>query len=232
MLRFRDETLAYGGTAVLSGLDFRIEAGERVVLLGRSGAGKSTLLAAAYRRLAETRDDVALVPQEHGLVPQLSVFHNVFMGRLDAHGAAYNLANLVWPFPSERRRVGAAIEAVGLSGLDRRTVESLSGGQKQRTALARAFHRGGALLIADEPVSAVDERQAAQLTEAIAARFGTALVALHDVALARSFATRLVGLRSGRILFDREAAEVGDEEIRDLYGVGSTIGPPGDAADA
>jgi phosphonate transport system ATP-binding protein len=217
VLRFCDETLAYGGTTVLSGLDFQVEAGERVVLLGRSGAGKSTLLSAAYRRLADARDDIALVPQEHGLVPQLSVFHNVFMGRLDAHGAAYNLANLVWPFPAERRRVGAAIAAVGLEGLDRRSVESLSGGQKQRTALARAFHRGGALLIADEPVSAVDERQAAQLTEAIAARFETSLLALHDMTLARAFATRLVGLRAGRILFDRDAGDVGDDEIRDLY---------------
>lgn len=217
MLSFRNEALSYGAATVLSGVDFTLRPGERVVLLGRSGAGKSTLLNAAYARLAETFPDIALVPQEHGLVPQLSVFHNVYMGRLDAHGAAYNLANLVWPFAAERRAVAPVLEAVGLAGYARKTVESLSGGQKQRTALARAIHRGGRVLIGDEPVSAVDEQHAAVLIDLLEQRFGTIILALHDVALARRIATRLVGLRAGRILFDRAAADVSDGDIHDLY---------------
>ena len=219
MLRFAGETFSYGRTTVLSEVDFALEPGERVVLLGRSGAGKSTLLNAAWRRMNEggTGAGVALVPQEHGLVPQLSVFHNVYMGRLDERGALYNLANLVWPFPSQRRRVGEVLSVVGLDGLERKPVESLSGGQKQRTALARAIHRGGHVLIGDEPVSAVDERQAEGLVAEIAARFETLLLALHDVDLARSVATRIVGIKAGRIAFDRPADAVTEEELHVLY---------------
>lgn len=217
MLNFCNEALSYGRTTVLSGVDFTLRPGERVVLLGRSGAGKSTLLNAAYARLAETFPDIALVPQEHGLVPQLSVFHNVYMGRLDAHGAVYNLANLVWPFEAERRAIAPVLETVGLDGYARKTVESLSGGQKQRTALARAIHRGGRVLIGDEPVSAVDEQQAGALIDVLGRRFATILLALHDVTLARRISTRLVGIRAGRILFDRATAEVSEGDIHDLY---------------
>lgn len=217
MLNFSGEVLSYGRTTVLSDVDFTLRPGERVVLLGRSGAGKSTLLNAAYARMAESFPDIALIPQEHGLVPQLSVFHNVYMGRLDAHGAAYNLANLVWPFRAERRAITPVLETVGLDGFARATVETLSGGQKQRTALARAIHRGGRVLIGDEPVSAVDERHAAALIDELGRRFGTILLALHDVALARRIATRLVGIRAGRIFFDRPTADVSDGDIHDLY---------------
>lgn len=218
MLRFSGETLAYGSTIVLSEVDFDLSPGERVVLLGRSGAGKSTLLNAAYARLATTlARQIALVPQEHGLVPQLSVFHNVYMGRLDERHALYNLANLVWPFRAERHRIGQVLELVGLDTHARQAVESLSGGQKQRTALARAIHRGGSVLIGDEPVSAVDERHAIELVAQIGERFETVLLALHDVELARRVATRIVGIKAGRIVVDSPAAQVSDEDVRFLY---------------
>ena len=107
MLRIEGETLGYGDRAVLADLRFHLRQGERVVLLGRSGSGKSTLLNAAYARLApEHATRIALVPQEHGLVPQLSVFHNTYMGRLDRHSTAWNLLNLVWPQRSARGRSG------------------------------------------------------------------------------------------------------------------------------
>lgn len=221
MLHLRGETLGYGATVVLRDIDFALAPGERVVVLGRSGAGKSTLLNAVYRRLttppAEAMRDIALVPQEQGLVPQLSVFHNVYMGRLDARGPVYNLANLVWPFAAERARIGAVLDVVGLDGFARAPVETLSGGQRQRTALARAIHRGGRVLIGDEPVSAVDERQAAELVAEIAGRFETLLLALHDVDLARSVATRVIGLKGGRIVLDRPVGKLTGHEIDVLY---------------
>lgn len=217
MIRLSGETLSYGPTVVLRDVDFHLHPAERVVLLGRSGSGKSTLLNAIRARLAAQRQKVALVPQEHGLVPQLSVFHNVYMGRLDRHGAAYNLVNLIWPLPRDRREVRAALEEVGLDGLDRRPVEALSGGQKQRTALARAIHCGGAILIGDEPVSAVDERHAEDLLARLAGRFETLVLALHDVALARRIATRIVGIRDGRLVIDKPADRVTEDEIHALY---------------
>lgn len=218
MLHFQGERLAYGDHVVLPDVQFRLHPADRVVILGRSGSGKSTLLNAIHARLAaQGRHDLALVPQEHGLVPQLSVFHNVYMGRLDRHRPLYNLLNLVWPLPAERRGVEAALAHVGLGGLGRKPVAALSGGQKQRTALARALHRGGSVLIGDEPVSAVDERHAAELVATLGRQFPTLVLALHDVALARLIATRIVGISDGRLVIDRPAEQVSAEEIDALY---------------
>lgn len=212
-----DETLGYGAVPVLTGVSFALAPGERVALLGRSGAGKSTLLAAIHARLVAQGTRVALVPQEQGLVPQLSVLRNVLMGRLDDHGALYNLASFVRPRRADQAGVLAMLAEVGLAPEAFRAVEALSGGQKQRTALARAFWRGGGVLVADEPVSAVDETQGAALLGRIAARFDRSVVALHDVAQARAFATRIVGLKGGRVVFDRPPAAVDDAAIGALY---------------
>ena len=88
LVSLADETFGYAGRVVLSGVTLTIHDGERVALLGRSGVGKSTLLDAIYDRVAES---AALIPQAAALVPQLSTFHNVYMGRLDRHSVVRNL---------------------------------------------------------------------------------------------------------------------------------------------
>lgn len=212
------EDLGWGASVVLPGVSFALAPGDRVALLGRSGVGKSTLLSAVWRRLAARGEAVALVPQDHALVPQLSVFHNVYMGRLDRHGALYNALNLLRPLVRERAAAAPALAAVGLDEVERRPVESLSGGQKQRVALARALHRGGATLVADEPVSAVDEAQARALLAEIDRAFPTAVLALHDVYLALGWASRVVGLSDGRIAFDAPVGAVARRDVEALYG--------------
>ncbi|MGD5588085.1 ATP-binding cassette domain-containing protein, partial [Xanthomonas citri pv. citri] len=164
-------------------------------LLGRSGAGKTTLLNAVHDRLIGAGQRVALVPQDHALVPPLSVVRNVLMGRLDDHGALANLASLIRPRRADRAEIVAILAELGLSAEADRAVEGLSGGQKQRTALARALFRGGGVLIGDEPVSAVDGVQAVRLLDRVRARFSTSVLGLHDMDHARAFATRLIGLK-------------------------------------
>src|SRR5215470_13122632 len=109
LVELRCESAGYGGRAVLHEIDLTIRTGERVAVMGRSGAGKSTLLNLLYARLA---DRVALVPQGAGLVKTLSVFHNVYMGRLDRHSTWFNLSTLVWPRRSLVDEVAAVLHLV------------------------------------------------------------------------------------------------------------------------
>ncbi|MGR3410917.1 MAG: ATP-binding cassette domain-containing protein [Paracoccus sp. (in: a-proteobacteria)] len=216
MLALDGADLSYGGAPVLQGVRLNVAAGERVALLGRSGSGKSTLLAALHASAAPDRR-VALVPQDAALVPQLSALRNVLMGRLDDHGAWRNLRTLVRPSRVDRQAALADLSRVGLAPEADRPVEALSGGQKQRLALARALHRGGDLILGDEPLSAVDPRQAEALAATIRDAFPTAVLALHDVAIARAFATRVIGLRQGTVLFDLAVADLDAARIEALY---------------
>lgn len=209
------ERLGWGESAVLSDISLDIRPGERIALLGRSGVGKSTLLAALGQRITGAR--VALVPQDHGLVDALSVFHNTWMGRLDEAGTARNLRILLRPSGAERAEVEAVLERVGLAGLGRRRVSQLSGGQRQRVALARALLRGGAVVLGDEPVSALDPAQAAALLAELSGQFQTSVLALHDLDLARDFATRIIGLKAGGLVLDAPVEACDRARLMELY---------------
>lgn len=213
-IALRSETLGWGAATVLRDVTLTVQAGEHVALMGRSGVGKSTLLR-ALRDRATGR--VAEVAQDHGLVDALSVFHNVWMGRLSDHGTGRNLRTLLWPVAAERTPVEAVLARVGLEGLQRRSVGSLSGGQRQRVALARAMLRGGAVVFADEPVSALDPAQGDALLQSLAGGFGTSVMVLHDTAQALRCATRIVGLKGGAIVLDASVAEVDAARLMGLY---------------
>lgn len=210
--------LGYGGTPVLAGVRLHVAPGERVALLGRSGSGKSTLLSALHGAAAGRGMRIALFPQDAALVPQLSALRNVLMGRLDDHGAWRNLRTLIRPAAPDRAAALADLDRVGLTPNADARVESLSGGQKQRVALARALHRGGDLILGDEPLSAVDPRQAQDLAALLRAAFPTAILALHDVAVARAFATRVIGLKQGVFLFDLPVDQLDASRIEAVYG--------------
>lgn len=211
--------LGYGAAPVLRGVTLDVAAGERVALLGRSGVGKSTLLDALRTALIARGQRVALVPQDHALVPPLSVMRNVLMGRLDDHGPLRNLATLIRPRRADRSEVLALLAELDLTPEGDRAVEGLSGGQKQRTALARALYRGGDVLVADEPLSAVDPRQGDRLMRLLRDRFPTAVLAVHDVAMAQAWATRIVGLKAGQIVLDITPDNLTPALIETLYAV-------------
>lgn len=209
-----DVSVSYEGRRALTNVTLRIAHGERVALVGRSGAGKSTLLRLLFERALA---DAALVPQEHGLVKALSVFHNVYMGKLRQHGALYNLANLVRPM---RRELQAALPVVRELGLEDKLFEpvgQLSGGQQQRTAVARALHQGSPVAMADEPVSAVDEHQSRRVLDAIVERHDTVVLAMHDTALAIAYSDRIVGLNDGHVTLDRPTNGMRPSDLDVLY---------------
>ena len=205
----------YNGRPVLSGIDLTIRCGERVAVMGRSGAGKSTLLGLLHSQCA---DQIALVPQATALVKPLSVFHNVYMGRLDRHSTVYNLRNLIWPAQAELAAVSHVLADVGLADKIREPAGELSGGQQQRASVARALYNGRPILIGDEPVSALDRVQGGEILKLLTARHETLVLAMHDVPLALEHADRIVVLARGRKAIDEPSAALSAKDLLAYFG--------------
>ena len=214
MFRFEQARLGHPGQAVFDNLTLQIKTGEKVALLGPSGAGKSTLLAALRQ---QKPDQVAWCPQNADLVPMLSVFHNIYMGALDRHHSISNLRNLVWPSRQQKQVIGELAAELGLADKLFTSVDRLSGGQAQRVALGRAIHTRRGILLADEPVSSVDEHQGLNLLQQALARHDSAVIALHDRQQALQACTRIIGLRDGAIVLDAPCATLSLADLDPLY---------------
>jgi phosphonate transport system ATP-binding protein len=237
-----------GGVKALRPTSLAFGEGQFTVLLGPSGAGKSTLLrclnglvrpstgavralghgelatgsARAWRAL---RRQTGMVFQQHQLLGHQSALSNVLSGRLGHHPAWRTLLPLPradWHLALE------ALERVGLLEQALARVDRLSGGQQQRVGLARALAQAPRAMLADEPVASLDpgtaERVLALLHDVCRADRLTAVVSLHDVALARRFADRIIGLARGAVLFDGTPAELTTAVQARLY-AGGPVSP-------
>jgi phosphonate transport system ATP-binding protein len=213
-LQLHNTDVFYNGRAVLREVSLEIKAGERIALVGESGAGKSTLLKLLFE---QHKAGAALVPQDLGLVRNLSVFHNIYMGRLDRHSTWYNLVNLVRPLAMEVAQVRAVLAKLGLEDKLFAPAGELSGGQQQRTAVGRALFQQSDVILGDEPVSAVDEHQARIVLQSITEGDGTVVLAMHDVALALAFTDRVLGLKDGRVVLDEPVTSLKPADLTFLY---------------
>ena len=214
MFQLTNANLGYKQSSVLRNISLEINEGERVALVGESGAGKSTLLAALQSQL---QNEATLIPQDLGLVNNLSVFHNIYIGRLNAYSSVYNLLNLAWPQKREVQKIKPLVERLSLVDKLFKPTGELSGGQQQRTAICRALFQGGSAIIGDEPVSAVDNRMANIIMETLIAKFPTVVLALHDVDLAIKFSTRIIGIKDGAICFDQSTVDLSRQDLDFLY---------------
>ena len=234
---------AESGVEALVGLDLEVPQGQRVALLGSSGAGKSTLLdviagvvrrssgsvevlgtpldSVEGRRLREHRSRVGVVRQEHGLPASLRVVHNVNGGRLGRWSTVRSLLSLL--VPQGRDDVDAVLAHVGLDGYATRRTGDLSGGQQQRVAVARVLLQQPDLILADEPVSAVDPKLSVDVVELLCGhdtatgRTRTTILSLHDPELASGHVDRIVGIAAGRIVLDAPADAVDASMIDAVY---------------
>lgn len=239
----RDVSVRLGGVVALADVDLEVARGEAVGLVGPSGSGKTTLLRLLNGSLRPTAGEVAVrgvpltqlgpaelrsvrssigfVHQDFGLVPNLRVSQNVIAGRLGRMSYWGSLRAMLWPSRGDLEAVEAVLERVGIADKLLERTDRLSGGQRQRVALARALHQVPQAILADEPVSSVDPARARDTVELllrVSRDEGLTLCAsIHDLDLAREYLPRLVGLRSGRVVFDRPSREVSDEEFRALY---------------
>lgn len=214
MFELHQHNIRRQDVAVLHQITLHIAPGERVALLGPSGAGKSTLLE-ALRQQQPLQS--AWCPQQGALVPMLSVFHNIYMGALNRHGALYNIANLIRPMKTQWHQVEQLAGELGIAEKLRTSVDRLSGGQAQRTALGRALFSQRDILLADEPVSSLDESQGEALLRLALSRHHTAVVALHDRELALHCCDRIIGLREGRVIIDAPSQNLQIKDLNELY---------------
>jgi sulfonate transport system ATP-binding protein len=197
----RGLTRRYGERVILDGLDIAIDRNEFVALLGESGCGKTTLLRAlagldaADAGTIERQGEVAVVFQEHRLMPWLPLWENVALGMEHASG---------------RTRARDALGEVGLTGRENDWPCALSGGQAQRVALARALVREPNLLLLDEPFAALDAltriRMHVLVKELVARHHPGVLLVTHDVDEAIALADRILVMRDGRIAVSWDVA--------------------------
>ncbi|MDH0615260.1 MULTISPECIES: phosphonate ABC transporter ATP-binding protein [unclassified Agrobacterium] len=237
----------FGKTRALDKVSLTVECGEMVALIGASGSGKSTLIrhiagleiadagggridvlgdlcqesGRLNRRLKRGR--VSVIFQQFNLVGRLSVLTNVLIGHL---GRTPGWRGTLGLFNrDEKHRAQAALERVGIPQVVAQRSSTLSGGQQQRAAIARTLVQEAEILIADEPISALDPSSARRVMDVLSdinARDGiTVVVSLHQVEYARRYCPRTVAMRNGKIVYDGPSSALTNEFLAELYGAAS-----------
>jgi phosphonate transport system ATP-binding protein len=224
-----------GGGLILKGLELNIEAGERVAVIGPSGAGKTSLLrllatslppangavhllnsnpsSLSGRSLKQLRSRIGLIHQSPPLPARQRVVTAVSAGRLGRWSTLRALASLCYPL--DISGVRSALTSLDLEDKLFERCDQLSGGQLQRVGIARVLYQQAELILADEPNST------------------TLVASLHAVDLALRHFPRIIGLRGGRILFDRPTSQVSDDDLQALYAnasLSAELAPPAGAA--
>ncbi|NPU12247.1 phosphonate ABC transporter ATP-binding protein [Bradyrhizobium sp. 83012] len=234
-------TCRFGTKAAVDNASFAIAPGSFVGVIGRSGAGKSTLLrsinrlspvssgrvlfndldvtALRGRDLRQWRARSAMIFQQFNLVGRLDVLTNVLMGRLAEIPSWRSLAQL-WPAEDVAIAM-SALEQFDMASLAAQRADQLSGGQQQRVAIARALVQQPDIILADEPIASLDPRNTKIVMDAllrINKHFGITVVCnLHSLDLARSYCDRLIGMATGRVVFDDVPAALTGQIARELY---------------
>ncbi len=230
-----------GAPAAIRQLDFSVDSGEHLAVIGPSGAGKTTLLqvlacalkpSSGLLRLGPTdpwslpradlqklRGRLFLAPQVPPLPPRQRVVTSVLAGRLPSMTLWQSLRSLV--YPTDIELADSALARFDLSEKLFERVDRLSGGERQRVGLARALVAKAQLLLVDEPLSALDPTRATQAMESLTAAAresrSTLVCTLHQVTMALEYFPRVIGLRDGELIFDLPSSQVTHERLRALY---------------
>ncbi len=230
------------GDLAINGVVLKVEKGQVMALIGPSGAGKSTLIRCVNRlenptsgeiwlngenivkmrsgKLRRARRNMGMIFQEYALVERLTVMENVLSGRLGYVGF---WRSFLRKFPqSDINAAFGLLEKVGLDTMVNKRADELSGGQRQRVGIARALIQKPDILLVDEPTASLDPKTSRQImrliTELCEENQLTAIINIHDVALAQMYAERIVGLREGSIVYDGPPDDLKPDVLTEIYG--------------
>ncbi len=230
------------GVPVLRNIDLTVANRGITAVIGPSGTGKSTLIRCINRLVEPTageilfhgldlaklrgqalraaRRRIGMVFQEYNLVERLTVMENVLSGRL---GYLSPLKAFLRKYPAAD--IDAAFElldTVGLTQFANQRADALSGGQRQRVGIARAIMQRPQLLLADEPTSSLDPKTSVEIMELLVSLAGgrniPVILNIHNVPLARRFATHVIGMTSGAIVYNGSPEGLTDEHLKQIYG--------------
>ena len=242
MLKIDGLAKHYATVKAVDNVSLDIPEGQLVGIIGRSGAGKSTLLRLINRladpstgtiwfggrdvtrfkgaELRRWRSRCAMIFQQFNLVNRLDVVTNVLIGRV---GHRPTLSTVMKAFtPDERAMAIQALHRLDMDAQALQRAETLSGGQQQRVAIARALLQEPEIVLADEPIASLDPRNAAKVMDALKTinrEDGiTVIVNLHHLDTARAYCDRIVGMATGRIVFDGAPDALSAPMAREIYG--------------
>jgi phosphonate transport system ATP-binding protein len=242
MLRVQHLTKVYpGGTQALSDVSFEVQDGEFLVVIGLSGSGKSTLLrcinrlieptegkviwddvditAASSRELLHIRRKIGMVFQQFNLVKRSNVMANVLCGRLGYVNPWLSLLG-IWS-SADRQKALKALDRVGISDKAGSRADALSGGQQQRVGIARALMQDPRIILADEPVASLDpvlSHSILQYLEQLNKEGQTVICSLHFLDLVHRYATRVIALKDGKLVFEGLPDEIDRARFKEIYG--------------
>ena len=231
----------YGTKEILKNISFSINKGEIVSIIGESGAGKSTLMRCLngleevnsgsinfygtdITKLKtsdknEIKKQMAYVFQDLNIIDNMFVIDNVLVPFLNRKNFIDVLLNRFTK--EEYERALYCLEKVGISKLAYTKAKYLSGGEKQRVAIARSLAPNVELILADEPISSLDERNSSQIMEIfkrINIKKNKAIILnLHNVEIAKKFSDKILALKNGEIFFYKKSEEVNEDDIREVY---------------
>jgi phosphonate transport system ATP-binding protein len=234
------------GTQALKGLSFDVKKGEFLVVIGLSGSGKSTLLRCLNRlhqptsgeilfhgqnvagelspvQIRQLRKKIAMIFQHFNLIPRHTVLSNVLMGRLSDTPTWKSFLGLF--SKEDKEQALRYLELVGIRDKAYMRADQLSGGQQQRVAIARALTQNPEVLLADEPVASLDPATCHVVMDylkKVNQELGITIIAnLHFLSLVREYATRVIALKAGEIVFEGSPSEINDSWFERIYGAGT-----------
>jgi len=241
VIKMKNLTLGYKKEKILNDVDLKIKKGEFIGIIGPSGAGKSTLLMSITggikvfdgkfevldfdlenikkKNLTKLREQVGVIFQGYNLVDRLSVLDNVISGMLKDIPLTRAIIKLYKK--KELEKAKEYMDIVDITKHSLKRCDELSGGQRQRVAIARALAAEPKIILADEPVSALDPKSAKKvmgILKKVNEIYGvTVVVNLHHLEYAKEYCDRIIGVNDGRVIFDDNSENLTDKLVEKIY---------------